>query len=301
MVEITNIDQLIINKMTQAQYDELRANGQINENEIYLTEDYIATTTTPGSVILATEQDMINGNDESKVPSVKVVTDYVKDACDSIDLSGFATKEELGTKADKATSLEGYGITDITNINTTNVLEKDGKSISNLTINENEVIITSENLNIEGGEYIDVITQPRGTLYEHIFPEILQAQLDGVSYNNNIYLMTNEFEETGLSLNEIMDFVDVSNQSELYYAKLPDNIVPLLVPVLRQDKTQMSYYECYTDRLYQMYGLTEFTDENKIAFISSLTSNMVDPLTPLYVFKASATANEAEPYSSGKN
>ena len=38
MVEITNIPQLVINRLTQEQYDELLKNGEINESELYLTD-----------------------------------------------------------------------------------------------------------------------------------------------------------------------------------------------------------------------------------------------------------------------
>lgn len=39
MAEDINLTQLIINRLTQAQYDELVKNGEIHENELYLTDD----------------------------------------------------------------------------------------------------------------------------------------------------------------------------------------------------------------------------------------------------------------------
>lgn len=39
MAQDTNIDNLIINKMTKAQYDELDADEQINDEELYMITD----------------------------------------------------------------------------------------------------------------------------------------------------------------------------------------------------------------------------------------------------------------------
>lgn len=39
MVELTNVAQLVINKLSQEQYDELLANNLINDNELYITHD----------------------------------------------------------------------------------------------------------------------------------------------------------------------------------------------------------------------------------------------------------------------
>ena len=65
MATTTNLNSLVINYLTQAQYDAAAAGGTLNENQLYLTpSETLATVATSGSY-----------NDLSDKPSIPVNTD----------------------------------------------------------------------------------------------------------------------------------------------------------------------------------------------------------------------------------
>lgn len=88
----TNVPTLKINKLTQAQYERELANGNINENEIYLTPD---NSTNSGNVNLATQD--WNQNDETQPDYIKNRTHYLEPVDVVVSLAESTSLESIST------------------------------------------------------------------------------------------------------------------------------------------------------------------------------------------------------------
>ena len=230
------LPNVIFNKLTKEQYAELLASGQINEDEFYITTDDEYTTEEIDSML---------------ADKVGIEDVYNKHQVDV----------KLSKKANVATTLEGYGIEDITNINTTNVIDNNGVDVSNLTINNNEVILTNNNLNlhIEGGEYIDV-KRGTNTLYEYsgyFMPSV------NTIVTNNIIIPVGEFTSSNTNIVNNSGMVDTP-ASEMYYLKLSENDIEHIVPI------PYKMIELFTDEFYTLLGATDLSEEGKRLILTML-------------------------------
>lgn len=111
----TKLNDLIINKLTTAKYEELVENDQINDNELYLTTDTNYPTEEEIETALAGKQDVLTAGtgisiSNNVISSTQVSAEWgniTGTLSDQTDLNNV-----LGTKADVATTLAGYGIVD---------------------------------------------------------------------------------------------------------------------------------------------------------------------------------------------
>ena len=104
----TNISKLIINKMTQAKYEELLAAGQINDNELYITDKTLVDSysKTESDALLAQKADVatVNSALDTKANADSV---YTKDEIDTkTEEINEAITTATGTLEQKITTTE---------------------------------------------------------------------------------------------------------------------------------------------------------------------------------------------------
>jgi hypothetical protein len=268
-------NQFVVNTLSKETYNAMKEAGTLSDTELYMV------------------------NDETPVPTkVSELENDLGYLTNHQDISGKAdtsyVNTELNKKAEKATTLEGYGIEDITNMNTTSVVDNNGEIVSKVTINNNEVVLTSTNLtkNVQGGTYVN-ISKPLGeTLYKFGCHPMIVANM-GAVLCNDVYTTTTDFDYEGIDINRLNELESVDAPvSELYAYKLPTNLVSYLVPCYQEDKTPTTLRASLTDDIYQLLGAPDLSDESKDMLLNTLTGGSVDPTTPIYFIRLEGVPND---------
>lgn len=133
-------------------------------------------------------------------------------------------------------------------------------------------------VDIRGGKYIDIHHPYESTMYE--YASAFTRELAGMTTTNNATSLVNEFPEV---IPGVMEFDNdqSSNMSPIHTLKLKEDHLRLLVELSKEDGTPYTFLECINDEFFTFQGVTDLTDENKIAVITAL-SDKVDPYTKVY-------------------
>ncbi len=276
----TQLEQIIFNTMSQEKYDELKANGQINPNEIYLVQDngempenaveadnYVNAKLWKGTLA---EYEALGTYDDS---TTYIITDdateldvYTKEEIDNklenldVDLSDYATKEDLeasvSVKADQETTYTKW---------------------------ETENLVYSNIPQIVGGNYIEVTDASMRTLYEYQQPDLLTQQT-GMQISPTMYLEINQFEYEAPMI--FSDFEEVETPvSDIYKYKIKEEHVQYLNVVLKSDGSVYTVFDSFTDDFYTMFGLTDLSYESKVQFLETNLGGHVDINSIVYAMK----------------
>lgn len=141
----TNLSSLVINKLTTAQYQELVENDQVNENELYLTTDSSYPTEQEMNDALAGKQDTLTTNQLDAVNSGITSALVTQIGTNQTDISTLSSI--VSNKADVATTLAGYGIT---NAYTKTEVDVELNNKQNILTAGDNITIVEETSNIEG-------------------------------------------------------------------------------------------------------------------------------------------------------
>lgn len=108
----TKLNNLIMNKLTTAQYEQLVENGQVNDNELYLTTDANYPTQQDMETALATKQDVLTAGSgisiSNNVISADISTVNWSDINDKPTFADVATSGDYNDLVNKPVNVSEF-------------------------------------------------------------------------------------------------------------------------------------------------------------------------------------------------
>ena len=152
----TKLNNLVMNKLTTAQYEQLVENGQVNDNELYLTTDANYPTQQDMETALATKQDVLTAGSgisiSNNVISADISTVNWSDINDKPTFADVATSGNYNDLVNKPVNVSEF--TNDANYVTESQLETKQDTLvsgTNIKTINNQSLLGSGNIDIQGG------------------------------------------------------------------------------------------------------------------------------------------------------
>ena len=152
----TKLNNLVMNKLTTAQYEQLVENGQVNDNELYLTTDANYPTQQDMETALATKQDVLTAGSgisiSNNVISADISTVNWSDINDKPTFADVATSGDYNDLVNKPVNVSEF--TNDANYVTESQLETKQDTLvsgTNIKTINNQSLLGSGNIDIQGG------------------------------------------------------------------------------------------------------------------------------------------------------
>lgn len=152
----TKLNNLVMNKLTTAQYEQLVENGQVNDNELYLTTDANYPTQQDMETALATKQDVLTAGSgisiSNNVISADISTVNWSDINDKPTFADVATSGDYNDLVNKPVNVSEFS-NDANYVTESQLETKQDTLVSGTNIKtiNNQSLLGSGNIEIQGG------------------------------------------------------------------------------------------------------------------------------------------------------